>query len=519
MGRRTIPMTEITAVLYRWVKGASQREIYRSLGLSRNTVRSLVEGAKKQGLTVGEQDEDKILSVSHKLIDARTLHRARNRPTEEKLKPFHEQIEKWLAMPYITIKQIWRLLHEQNPPVEIGVTSLHRYVNQHFQESKINVTVPLSTIAGEQAQVDFGYVGLMKDPVSGKMRKTQAFAMTLSHSRLRFVYFVFRQDTATWIDCHRRAFEFFDGVPKTILLDNLKAGVLKADLYDPTLNRAYAECERHYGFTADPAKVRTPEHKGKVERSITIIKQQVVAARDHDDIHNANAYAEDWALNIIAHVVTRTTGETPMVRFERDDKPALLPLPDKPFECPTWSEAKVGRDQHVTFKGSFYSVSEKYVGKTVSIRATLSVVRLYYQHNIIKIHAVATHKGQWQTDMADLNKAAQHYLKNTPALCISKAEVIGQATHQLVQSVLEKSTTSKLRKAQAILRLAETYGNTRLEAACHRALAFDTTEYSALQNILSQKLDKKALVSEPSLSTAELSEGAFLRNPNEFTVH
>lgn len=518
MGMRTIPMTEITAILYRWVNGASQREIARSLGLSRNTVYTTLKAAKLYDLAVGDKNEEKILEVSQKIIERR-LNLEFNRPTENSLKPHHEQIQQWLNMPYMTVKQIWRLLHEQNPSLKIGITSLHRYVRRHFQEKKMNSTMVLQTEPGEQAQVDFGYVGLMLDPISGKNRKTYAFVMTLSYSRHRFVYFTFRQDTATWIDCHKRAFAFFGGVPKTILLDNLKAGVLKADIYDPTLNPAYAECERYYGFIADPAKVRTPEHKGKVERSITIVKQQVVSGREHQDINQANLYAMHWSSEIIANEVTRTTGETPKVLFECDEKSILLPLPEKPFECPAWAEAKVGRDQHVTYQGSFYSIPEQYVGQTVSVRATLTMIRFYYQNVLIKAHPAATRKGQWQTDVNDLKPAAQHYLENTPASCLDKANAIGEATYQVIKKTLSRQSTSTLRKAQAILRLAETYTPSRLEVACQRAITFDNTEYKTLQNILAQGLDKLLPESAPQYSYAALSEGAYLREPSEFTFH
>lgn len=126
----------------------------------------------------------------------------------------------------------------------------------------------IETPAGEVAQVDFGSVGLMYDPESKRMRKAWAFIMTLCYSRHRFVRFVFRMDSANWIDCHIRAFEFFGGVPGSVVLDNLKPGVIKPDIYDPMLNRGYADLERHYGFVVDPAKVRSHKIKGSLVRNL-----------------------------------------------------------------------------------------------------------------------------------------------------------------------------------------------------------------------------------------------------------
>ena len=146
--------------------------------------------------------------------------------------------------------------------------------------------------------------------------------------------------------------------------------MIKPNIYDPTLNRVYADLERHYGFIADPAKVRTPQHKGVVERNIRTVKEQVIAGRGHKDIHEANQYALQWCRQEIAHRVVRTTGRTPWDLFTSEDKPALLPLPDKPFDNPHWQEAKVHKDQHIVYKGSFYSLPYSFVGESVWVRGT-----------------------------------------------------------------------------------------------------------------------------------------------------
>lgn len=231
----------------------------------------------------------------------------------------------------MTVTQMVRLLSELGETISEG--SLRNYVKANLK-ARQKTTLHIVTKPGQQGQVDFGYVGLMRDSITNKSRKTYAFIMTLSHSRLRFVRFVFRQDVSTCIDYHIRAFNFFNGMPHTILLDNLKSGVNKPDIYDPLINRAYADLERHYGFIVDPAKVRIPRHKGKVERSVTIVKQQLIAGRNYDSIDTANRAAFDWCKNEIAHRVTRTTGETPWNLFIREETFALKSLPETDFECP-----------------------------------------------------------------------------------------------------------------------------------------------------------------------------------------
>ena len=138
--------------------------------------------------------------------------------------------------------------------MKVSYMSVYRYVRSHIVPLCKPVTVRMHSPAGEQGQVDFGYAGLMQDPETGKRRKTWVFIMILSYSRHRFVRFVFRQDSPTWLDCHIRAFSFFRGCPRLLVLDNLKDGVLKPDLYDPTLSPAYAGTGKTLWIRGRPGK-------------------------------------------------------------------------------------------------------------------------------------------------------------------------------------------------------------------------------------------------------------------------
>jgi len=512
-------MTEVTEVLYQWTKRVSQRQIVKLTGTSRNTARKIISRAIELGLKPDTTDDNQLLSVSAAITE---WLKGNSKPApgqaQQQLEAFHEQLKAWLDEPYMTIRQIGRLLAEQNPPAHVSETSLHRYIKKHFPKP-IDSTVVLHTQPGEQAQVDFGYAGKLFDPALKKLRRTYAFVMTLSFSRHRFVRFVHKQDIATWIECHVEAFKFFGGVTQSVLLDNLKAGVLKPDIYDPLINRSYAECARYYGFIVDPAKVRTPKHKGKVERSIQIIRQQILAGREFDDLHQLNEYALHWCGHVIAHKVTRTTGETPAVRFERAEQKVLIALPEVPYELAIWQEAKVGRDQHITFQGSFYSLPIEYVGKRVSVRATKHMLTIHAQGRPIKVHQRLNKKGLWSTDFADIGERAKYYLEKTPKFCLDQAKAIGPGTHSVLSQILKHSSTTKLRKAQGILRLADQYSQGRLEEACLYALQFGDTTYDALKKIIVHDLDKTCQQTNNTMSFDELSDGAFLRNPHEFLTH
>jgi transposase len=515
MARRRIEMLEIREVIYQWQKGKRSRAISRSLGASRTTVRDLLRKAQLLGLKP-ESDLEEAEKIIEQIIKERYT-RGEPGPAQRFLRTHHNKIEGWRLSPYMTTKQMVRLFKEEGIKVSEG--SLRRYLKENFADLTSSAsTVHLEIEAGQQAQVDFGYVGLMRDPASGKMRKAWAFIMTLSYSRYRFVRFVFRQDIKTWIDCHVRAFNFFGAVPKTVLLDNLKAGIIKPDIYDPTINRTYAELERYYGFIADPAKVRIARHKGRVERSVAICRQQILAGRSFKDIEEANTRALKWCRHENAHVITRTTGQTPWEMFEGKEKACMLALPEKEFECPLWQSALVHKDQHIIFEGSFYSVPHQYVGETLWVRATLRMVEIFAEQARVKTHIRESRKGQWVTDQQDYPKGARCFLEKGTTECLEEAKGIGVSVHTFLSQFLVKPSLTHQRKAQAVLRLAETYGPTRLESACERAILFGNSKYQCLQNILKEGLDQKPLIKEEShkLSPEQLQRGSYLRDQQEF---
>ena len=512
-------MTEVTEILYQWLKNISQRQISKSTGASRNTISKIIKKAMSLGLQLGSISDETLLSISGE-ISLWLLHGevSKTGAAQQHLKEHHNQIKTWLDEPYMTIRQMRRLLLENDPDTMISETSLHRYIKKYFPRP-IDTTVVLHTLPGQQAQVDFGYVGKMLDPATNKYRRTHVFVMTLSYSRYRFVHFVFKQDVATWIECHILAFNFFGGVPQTILLDNLKAGVIKPNIYDPKINYSYAECARYYDFVVDPAKVRTPTHKGKVERSIQIVRQQIIAGRNFDNVIEANKYAKHWCANIIANEITRTTGESPHDRFMRDEKEILIKLPNVPYEFAIWQESLVNRDQHITFQGSFYSMPIEYVGKCILVKATQRMIVIFSQGKQVKIHNRLERKGLWNTDPLDIPANAKYYLDNTAEVCLARAKEIGEGTYIVIETLLNRSSTSKLRKAQAILRLAEYNSANRLEQACLYALQFGDTTVESLKKIIMYNIDQLPNLQTTMMSTQELSEGAFLRDPSEFLVH
>ena len=371
-------MAEIREVLYQHRQGMTQRSIEKSLSISRMSIRKYLAMAKDLGYTdkVSNEDLENIaIDIYRKITHLAALNR--QSPSKKEIKAHHSRIEALLTEKWITHSQIHRLLTEDG--LISSRRSLSRYIKAHFP-SLPKATVHLLTQPGYEAQVDYAFVGIFNH------KKTYAFIMTLSHSRHRYVEFVTSQDQQSWAQSHINAFHFFGGVPHCILLDNLKSGVIKPDIYDPTLNETYAELSRFYGFVADPAKARAPTHKGKVERSVQLVKEQLIAGRVYDDLAQMNAFARDWCAHKIAHVVSSTTGETPSSIFKREEFAHLKPLPSEAFDMPIWTTGQVHRDHHFVVLGNFYSVPTLHIGTEIQIRVGIKTVKAYANQVLIKTH-------------------------------------------------------------------------------------------------------------------------------------
>jgi transposase len=508
-------MNEIVEMVYQWHKGNGVKGISQSLGFDRDTVRKYVRMAQRVGIDRGKPfpESEEVVSKLKGFMDS-----APQRPTPAKdlIAPHREWIDSLLPEFQMTAKQVWKLFREKTG-LSVGYCTMKRYLRSQCQWGVPPVTVRLEVEPGSQAQVDFGGVKTMVDPVTGKPRRAWVFIMTLSYSRHRFVRFVFRQDGPTWIDCHIRAFEFFGAVPATIVLDNLKSGVIKPDIYDPVINRAYGELERHYGFVADPAKVGLARHKGKVERSMPVVRQQLLAGRTFKDIDEANERAKKWCREEIGMEIHGTTKRRPLEVFQKEEAAYLKPLPQEAFEPPLWKKCTVHPDHHIVFDRSYYSLPTRFIGREVWARGGRHLVRIFLDEQLIKTHHRAVRPGTWRTDLSDYPPEKLAYLMPAPTHCRSKAAQIGPQTESFIREILGDHAMRNLRKAQAVLRLAEKYGPASMEAAAQRALAFGNFQYRSLKTILEKGWLRTDKPPQLSLPLSPLGQ-RFLRPPEYFAL-
>jgi transposase len=282
-GRKTAVL-DVREMVRRMRLGERIRRIARDLGVTRKTVRRFHAFAVAEGLL--ESTELPEPGVIEARLAAWAPRPEQPTGPDSSCEPYRDLIAA-KRKAGVELRALHRILQEQG--FEGSYSAVRRFANRMFPPER-EAFVRIETSLGEEAQVDFGYAGKLFDPVTKRMRKAWVFVMTLSFSRHQYAEIVFDQKIATWIGLHVRAFEYFGGVPTRIVLDNLKAGIVSAVLYDQEAQRSYRECAEHYGFLIAPCRPRTPRHKGKVESGVHYVMRNALAGRDFKDIAAANAH-------------------------------------------------------------------------------------------------------------------------------------------------------------------------------------------------------------------------------------
>ena len=519
MGAARIDMHRLQEVIRLHRLARSRREIARQLHIGRNTVNAYVDAVSKVGLLDGAPEDLPAVNVLRAVIEEHipSKQAPQQASTVTKWKDVITRLRDKGAGP----KAIhdWLRLHE--PDYTGGLSSIKRMSRALDRERgprAIDVAIPVDTAPGEVAQVDFGYVGKCYDPVRGVMRKAWLFAMTLGFSRRMYLDIVFDQRVETWIELHIRSFEYFGGVPRVIVPDNLKAAVVRAAFAvddDPAINRSYRELARHYGFQIDPTPPRAPQKKGKVERSVRYAKGNFFATWDSVDINEDRRQLMRWNGEIADHREHGTTGRKPIDLFDESERDALLALPKRRWERVVWKQAKLHRDAHVQVNGAFYSAPWRLLHESLWVRCTPSVIAIYHGDAILCTHA-RIRAGQRRTVEVHLPEHRRDLRQRSREHWTERAKVIGREVEHLVDEIFgSDDVLLKLRKVQAVVTHLESFPAKRARAAARRALHFGCIDYQGIKNILRKGLDLEALPGEGARAWSKRS--TYARRPTETT--
>jgi transposase len=499
-------MNHIQDIIRRLQLGDSERRISRDMQISRVTVRKYHKIMKETGYLESPDAETSGDELREALGPG--VQAPRQISTVE---PYRETIQDWLKQG-VEMTAIWLRLRE-NYGYKSGYSSIRRFVHR-LEPIEPEAFIRVHSEPGEDMQVDFGSVGQLYDPVSKRMRTAYVFVATLCYSRHQYAELVFDQKVATWIALHKRTFDYFGGVPRRVIPDNIKAAVVKALVHDPILGDAYRRMALHYGFLISPTLPHTPRHKGKVESGVHYVKRNFMAGQEFVDINVANVHLRYWIMNTAGIRKHGTTSEAPLHLFNEIEKASLQPLSVVPFQLLEIRPVKVHPDCHVVITGSFYSVPFGYIGQELAAHVSENFVEIYRGYDLVTTHPRSTRPGQWHTRVEHYPPAKAAYLIHTPDYCKKLGAKIGPSTKNVVEQLLADRPLDRLRSVQAILKLEESVGPKRLEAACARVLHFGDVRYRQIKLVLNAALDRDPLP-ETQLVQPALSH-VFARNGEEF---
>jgi transposase len=502
MAGRRFKVADVVEVLQHWHAGKSDRQLAASFGMGRRRVAQIRAAAEAAGLTQGgpRLSREEWVQRVPQLFPGRTTRRAGD--AELEIATMHDDVA--AALGASTVNTVWQRMRDERG-LSVSVASFRRYVHRHIRRVQPDaVTVPKDvTPPGEVAEVDYGRLGRWFDRIEGRWRMVWAFVMTLAYSRMTFVLPVISMDQSSWVAAHVAAFTFFGRAPRQIRLDNLKTGVLKADIYDPQLNRAYMELATHYGVLLDPCRAGKPKDKPRVERNMPYIRDSFWSGRDFFRRPEMEDAAAQWCRGTSAQRHHGTLPGTVGEIFTDIEALEMLPLPAEPFELARWAVATVHPDCLVQVQRRFYSVPWQNAGKRVQIRIGEKLAQIYDGDTLLKVHALRPSERRY-IDPADYPEQKIAFLQRTPVWCRRRAGDLGPSVGALVDELLSgPHPLAGLRQAQGVIRLADTHDAARLDAACRRALVADAS-LRTVRNILAR--DRDLAEDEPHQSDA----GAFL---------
>ena len=485
MAGKIKPMSQIKQLLYLHKQGKPKKFIARSLGISKNTVKSYLDKLNQLGLGI-----DHLLALDDPVLEIK-FHAGNPAYKEKRFEHLKQNLDyflKELEKTGVNKRLLWEEYKEVYPD-GYGYTQFCHHLNQQVIAQKPSMV--LEHRAGEKLFVDFAGKKLsFIDRETGEIKECPVFVACLPYSDYAFAMAVETQGTEDFIHALKCCLEYFGGVPEVLVPDNLKAAIIKANKYEPDINRALEDFCNHYGITIIPARVAKPKDKALVENQVKLIYSRVYAKLRNQYFFSLNSLNEGILEKLKKHNQTRMQLK-PYCREEKflaDEKPRLKPLPATVYEIKYYRNLKVAKNNHVQLTCDFhyYSVPYKWIGQVVKVIYTRSLVRFYAKGEQIAVHPRDYRQGKYSTIKEHLCSYHQHYLDRSPAYYINKAENISNDLAELVKLLFKKGNPPEqnYRSCDGLFNL---YRKSRPEVfnmACRYAIECKSYSYKFIRNII-----------------------------------
>jgi transposase len=522
MAFREVLVTQVIEVLRAWLEGLGKRPAAARAGVDVKTAQRYIAAAREAGLSREggrEQLTDELLGAV--VAAVRPARPAGHGQSWQQLELRKGDIEEWVKAD-LTLVKIGELLERSGTVVPYRTLARFAAAECGYSPGGRRVTVPVDDgEPGREVQVDFGYLGMIRD--GDRRRKLHALVFTAVVSRYCYAFLTFSQTTEAVIAGCEAAWAFFGGVFPVLVTGNLKPVVDAADRLEPRWNREWLEYAQARGIAVDPARVRSPQDKGRVESGVKFTQVSFFAGEEFLDIADAQRRADDWSRARAGMRVHGTTRRQPAVAFAEREAPLLLPAPAEAYRVPAWSEAKVQKDFHVRARNAFYSVPYALIGQQVTVRADDALVKVYHRGQLVKVHPRQPAGGR-SSDAADFPPGTDVYARRDVERLAAMAAARGEAIGAYASRILDTDLPwTKMRAVYALIGLCRKYGNGPVEQACAAALELDVVSVPKIRSIVEKgtgaaAAQAAARAGQADAAAARARAARFARDPREFAT-
>jgi len=482
MAQERLSVRKIREVLrLKYEVGLSNRAIARACRISNSTVGEYVVRARRAGLVWPVAEDRSEEELYRQLFPEVEKARLVERPV-----PNWEEVHRELSRQGVTLLLLWQEYRARHPD-GYGYTQYREHYHRWNQTHTRSMRLPHK--GGEVLEVDYAGMRVpITNPETGEIHEAVVFVATLPASNYIYAEIQPSQELQYWLAGHVRAFAFFGGVPKILRPDNLKTGVKKPNYYEPDLNPSYQELAEHYHVAVLPARVKKPKDKPHVENGVQNVERWLLAPlrnRTFFSVGEANR-AMEALLQALNQKEMQHLGRSRRQLFEELDQPALLPLPEHPYEFARWKNARVNIDYHVAFEGHYYSVPHTLVGQEVRIRATERMLHIFHHSQQVAIHPLSNVAGRFSTSADHMPSQHRFVLNADSDWFLREAAKMGPQTAAYMTAVLRSRPYPQqaFRTCLGILDLANKYLPVHLEAACQHLLSAHLLTYKDLKSEL-----------------------------------
>lgn len=519
MPGKRLSMRKIKEVLrLRYEVKLGGRSIAHSCGMGRTTVREYLQRAERAGVTWPLPED-----MTDSVLEALLFPAPSSLPGAERPLPEWQHVHEELKGRGVTLFMLW----EEYKAVHAEGFQYSRFCDLYRAwKGKLPVWMRQDQKAGEKLFIDYaGMTMPVRDGKTRAVRQAQIFVATMGASYYTYAEATWTQTLPDFISSHVRAFEFFGGSSELLVPDNLRSAVSRSCRYDPDANPTYVRCAEHYGAAILPARPRKPKDKSRVESSVNGVEQRILAKLRNQTFFSLEALNRAMA-PLLGEYNGRPFQQLEGSRrslFEKLDQPALKPLPEHPFEYEEWEAVRVNLDYHVRVRADEhnYSVPHRLVGEKLDVRLTAGGVECFHKGQRVASHARSHEKNGHSTLAEHMPEHHREHAKWTPERIIRWVGKTGPSAAEVAERIIASRPHPEqgFQACRGLIRLGETYGSDRLEAACERALAISSASYKSVSEILKQGLDKRPLPAPakpvPAIKHENVRGADYFQPPNQ----